>query len=327
MTQSYNVSEDSTASGQGSLTLKAPVDQFVSITSGSEDLHLKSGAACINAGTDLSGTFTDDIDGETRPTGANTWDVGADEDGGDATVIRLSSFTAVGEGRIVHVRWETKTEISNVGFNLYRSTEKEGTYTKLNSSIIPGLISSVTGKKYSFTDAGVSRGTLYYYQLEDIDLKGTKTMHGPVCVDWDGDGIPDDIDPTPGVPDPVAPPSPDPSPDPPVNPETYSVTQITLHEFRARLADEGVQVEWSTDYEVSNLGFHVYREENGEVYRLTPELIAGSALLAGADTPLTAGRQYRWWDTSARADVQGPLTLEDRPSASRNVPQAAGIRG
>ena len=163
MTQSYNVSEDSTASGQGSLTLKAPVDQFVSITSGSEDLHLKSGAACINAGTDLSGTFTDDIDGETRPTGANTWDVGADEDGGDATVIRLSSFTATGEGSVVHVQWETKTEISNLGFNLYRSTEKEGTYTKLNSSIIPGLISSVTGKKYSFTDAGVSRGTLYYY--------------------------------------------------------------------------------------------------------------------------------------------------------------------
>ena len=33
----------------------------------------------LNAGADLSGTFSDDIDGEIRPTGANTWDIGADE--------------------------------------------------------------------------------------------------------------------------------------------------------------------------------------------------------------------------------------------------------
>ena len=33
---------------------------------------------------------------------------------------------------------------------------------------------------------------MYYYQLEDIDIRGQKTLHGPVCVDWDGDGIPDD---------------------------------------------------------------------------------------------------------------------------------------
>jgi hypothetical protein len=79
MTQSYNISEDATASGTGSLTGKAPADQFVSITGGSENLHLKTGADCLNVGDDLSSNFTDDIDGDTRPTGANTWDIGADE--------------------------------------------------------------------------------------------------------------------------------------------------------------------------------------------------------------------------------------------------------
>jgi hypothetical protein len=49
---------------------------FVSVTSGSEDYHLVSGSALIDAGTDLSGTFTKDIDGDTR---SGTWDVGADE--------------------------------------------------------------------------------------------------------------------------------------------------------------------------------------------------------------------------------------------------------
>ena len=53
---------------------------------------------------------------------------------------------------------------------------------------------------------------------------------------------------------------------------------------------------WRTGYEVDNLGFHVYREERGHLVRLTPELVAGSALLAGAGTALTAGHSYSWWD-------------------------------
>lgn len=49
---------------------------FVSVTAGSEDFHLKSGSDFIDVGTDLSATFTDDIDGATR---SGTWDIGADE--------------------------------------------------------------------------------------------------------------------------------------------------------------------------------------------------------------------------------------------------------
>ena len=46
---------------------------FVDYANG--DFHLNSGSVCVNAGADLSGTFTTDIDGETRV----TWDIGADE--------------------------------------------------------------------------------------------------------------------------------------------------------------------------------------------------------------------------------------------------------
>ena len=52
---------------------------FTNVTSGSENLHLAAGSALIDAGTDLSITFTTDIDGETRQTGVNLWDIGADE--------------------------------------------------------------------------------------------------------------------------------------------------------------------------------------------------------------------------------------------------------
>ena len=59
-------------------------DLFVSIGAGSENLHLEpSGHNALNNGIDLSASFTDDIDGQTRPTGAGTWDIGADEVTGD----------------------------------------------------------------------------------------------------------------------------------------------------------------------------------------------------------------------------------------------------
>lgn len=81
-TVSYNLSSDATASGTGSLTNKSASNQFVSIVGGSEDLHLKSGADAIDAGTDLGTTpvgVNIDIDGRDRDAEGDTWDMGAHE--------------------------------------------------------------------------------------------------------------------------------------------------------------------------------------------------------------------------------------------------------
>jgi parallel beta-helix repeat protein len=48
---------------------------FTNVTAGSVDLHLVTGSALIDQGTDLSGSFTVDMDGVTR---TGTWDVSAD---------------------------------------------------------------------------------------------------------------------------------------------------------------------------------------------------------------------------------------------------------
>ena len=103
-------------------------------------------------------------------------------------MVFLASFSAQAEGGGVLVEWVTKTEIDNVGFNLYRSTGTDGTYLKLNPEMIPGLLSSVNGRAYTFYDENVTPGNVYCYQLEDIDLQGERTMHGPVCVDWSAAG-------------------------------------------------------------------------------------------------------------------------------------------
>lgn len=52
---------------------------FTNVTAGSVDVSIGASSALRDVGTDLSGTFTTDIAGQTRPTGANTWDIGVYE--------------------------------------------------------------------------------------------------------------------------------------------------------------------------------------------------------------------------------------------------------
>ncbi|MEK6532237.1 MAG: right-handed parallel beta-helix repeat-containing protein [Deltaproteobacteria bacterium] len=63
---------------------------FTNVTAGSENYHIGSSSALKDVGTDLSATFTTDIDGATR---SGTWDIGADEiTAGGATYDGSVSF-------------------------------------------------------------------------------------------------------------------------------------------------------------------------------------------------------------------------------------------
>jgi hypothetical protein len=73
-------------------------------------------------------------------------------------------------------------------------------------------------------------------------------------------------------------------------------TAIALDALNATSYESGTLVEWQTGFETDNLGFNVHREVRGKRTKLTKQLIAGSALLTGAGTTLTAGRAYSWWD-------------------------------
>jgi hypothetical protein len=81
----YNLSDDLTAWGSNSVTSSdgaTAANTIADTTSGSEDLHLKSGSYAIGAGVDLGTTPTGveiDIDGRNRDTEGDTWDIGADQ--------------------------------------------------------------------------------------------------------------------------------------------------------------------------------------------------------------------------------------------------------
>jgi hypothetical protein len=93
-TGSHNASSDSSASTDftRSLTSKAASNQFVSVTSGSEDLHLKTGSDLEAAGTPL-GAVTTDIDGDARD--GSTPDIGADERVSTAVTGTMAGTLAV----------------------------------------------------------------------------------------------------------------------------------------------------------------------------------------------------------------------------------------
>jgi hypothetical protein len=125
--------------------------------------------------------------------------MGAEEGPGVPTAISLLSFTAIGAGNAVQVDWQTAREFDNVGFHLYRATAPGGPYTRLTDKLISARPRQGQGGGYSYVDADVTVGRLYYYKLEDIDIYGTHTLHGPISVDWDGDGLPDDWEITRGL--------------------------------------------------------------------------------------------------------------------------------
>jgi len=98
------------------------------------------------------------------------------------TLITLSSFTAKASNAHVKLNWETESEIDNFGFNIYRSETEIGPYTPINAELIPAEGSAIDGAKYSYIDRTAKNRITYYYKLEDIDVYGISTFHGPVSA-------------------------------------------------------------------------------------------------------------------------------------------------
>jgi hypothetical protein len=98
------------------------------------------------------------------------------------TAITLSSFVATPKSGAVLLKWQTETEIDTIGFNLYRAESENGEYVKINGSLIPAVGSPTQGATYQLVDENVQNRRTYWYKLEDIDIYGTSSMHGPISA-------------------------------------------------------------------------------------------------------------------------------------------------
>ncbi len=99
-----------------------------------------------------------------------------------STAVSLVAFEAQALDGVVELRWETGSEIDNLGFHLYRSAAENREYERITTTLIPGLGSSPEGATYVYRDSGLSNGTVYFYKLEDIETTGRTELHGPVSA-------------------------------------------------------------------------------------------------------------------------------------------------
>lgn len=82
----------------------------------------------------------------------------------------------------VLVEWSTASELNTAGFNIYRSENPEGPFSRINTDLIPASLDPLTGGQYKYQDEPVAPGKLYYYQLEELETGGGSTRFGPISV-------------------------------------------------------------------------------------------------------------------------------------------------
>ncbi len=102
--------------------------------------------------------------------------------------IALASFYAEfdkSSGDCIKITWETATEVDTIGFQLWRSLDRNGDYHLISGSFTASQsVTESAGASYSYVDCDVYKDTdtTYYYKLEEIDLDNTQgnKFYGPI---------------------------------------------------------------------------------------------------------------------------------------------------
>ncbi len=141
-------------------------------------------AGALEANGCVAGTSTDQRNAPRAGgagNGGSACDVGAYEYASTPLAVTLASFAAQAMVDHIQLNWETVSEANNAGFNLYRSASPAAPDALLAfvPSQAPG---STQGASYSFDDTEVTPGQTWYYWLEDVDLNGATSLHGPVSA-------------------------------------------------------------------------------------------------------------------------------------------------
>jgi hypothetical protein len=105
------------------------------------------------------------------PLGAG-WDIGTFTNlNTNPLPVELSSFTTKFVNDKIQLKWVTKSEVNNYGFNVERKINE----SEWNSiGFVKGNGTTTETKKYSFTDEDLfNGGNKFYYRLKQIDNDGT----------------------------------------------------------------------------------------------------------------------------------------------------------
>ena len=95
---------------------------------------------------------------------------------GGALPVELSHFRPTRDkatGAVV-ITWATQSELNNAGFFIKRSQQRDGQFTVINPTLIPGAGTTSEKQFYTYTDTTAQPNVVYYYQIEDVSLDGNR---------------------------------------------------------------------------------------------------------------------------------------------------------
>ena len=107
--------------------------------------------------------------------------------GGPLPVV-LSAFRSERTDTGIIIEWTTESETDNAGFNILRGQMKDGSFVKVNPTLIPGAGTTAERTNYTWTDTTAKPNVAYYYRIEDVSFSGdrqrlaTLRMKGHVSV-------------------------------------------------------------------------------------------------------------------------------------------------
>ncbi len=106
------------------------------------------------------------------------WDVGAEEFGTPgseiALPVTLSAFSVIRRNGKNILNWRTESEVSILGWHVYRSHERGGTYEKINGEIIQATGGVGTPQQYEYIDPIQNLNQSHYYYIESFSLTGER---------------------------------------------------------------------------------------------------------------------------------------------------------
>lgn len=96
--------------------------------------------------------------------------------------VTLIALAASPGDQTVKVTWSTETEIDNLGYYIYRSTNQSANYSRINAQLVPSKGFSMSTQSYQYQDdRDLINGITYYYKISDVDVNGRERIHETIA--------------------------------------------------------------------------------------------------------------------------------------------------
>ncbi len=95
--------------------------------------------------------------------------------------VELSAFSAVNINGVVRLSWTTQSEMNSLGFYVNRRQGTKDDFERI-SGLIEGAGTSAAPRHYTFDDERLEKGCTYSYMLEQRDINGQVSWHGPISI-------------------------------------------------------------------------------------------------------------------------------------------------